>query len=99
VRVFSRRELTRYDGSRGAVYVACRGVVYDVSASAEWRGGLHRDLHWAGQDLTSYLADAPHGLETLARFPVIGTIDGGTIDGGVANVGKPEGSAPGEAAP
>lgn len=74
-RRFSRAELARHDGSRGRCLVACRGLVYDVSASPEWRGGLHRNLHWAGQDLTAYLPDAPHGIETLARFPVVGLLE------------------------
>ncbi len=71
---YTRQSLARFDGSRGRAYVACAGQVYDVSASGEWRGGLHRGLHWAGQDLTGYLADAPHGIETLQRFPVVGRL-------------------------
>lgn len=75
-REFSRAELARYGGSRGPTYVAVDGVVYDVTGSGEWRGGLHRELHWAGQDLTAYLAEAPHGMETLLRYPVVGTLTG-----------------------
>jgi predicted heme/steroid binding protein len=71
-RPFTLAELRRYDGHRGRSFVAHGGSVYDVSASAEWRGGLHRNLHWAGQDLTSYLDEAPHGVENLARYPVVG---------------------------
>lgn len=74
MRTFTLRELSRCDGDRGPAYVACRGKVYDVSASGEWRGGLHRELHWAGQDLTDFLAEAPHGIETLERFPVVGLL-------------------------
>lgn len=74
MRLFSIQELRRHDGDRGPAYVAYRNQVYDVSASGEWRNGLHRDQHWAGQDLTEFLALAPHGEETLARFPVVGII-------------------------
>ena len=67
-------ELRRQDGSRGRAWVACDGWVYDVSASPEWRGALHRGLHWAGQDLSRELADAPHGKETVARMPLVGRL-------------------------
>jgi predicted heme/steroid binding protein len=71
---FTPDQLSRFDGSRGPAYVAYAGRVYDVSDSPEWRHGLHRQLHWAGQDLTRYLADAPHGEENLARYPVVGRL-------------------------
>ena len=70
--VFTDRELARHDGAGRPAYVAYAGRVYDVSSSPEWRRGLHRSLHWAGQDLTDFLADAPHGPENLERFPVVG---------------------------
>ena len=77
LRPFSRQELRWYDGDRGPAYVAYQGRVYDVSASGQWRSGLHRGLHWAGQDLTAHLADAPHGVETLLRFPLVGWLADG----------------------
>jgi predicted heme/steroid binding protein len=73
-RVFTRMELSAHDGDRGPAYVAYGAQVFDVSTSGEWRHGLHRNLHWAGQDLTDELVDAPHGVETLLRFPVVGTL-------------------------
>jgi predicted heme/steroid binding protein len=73
-RVISLAELRRHDGGDRPAYVAYAGRVYDVSASREWRHGLHRNLHWAGQDLTAELGAAPHGVETLLRCPVIGVL-------------------------
>lgn len=67
----TRAQLARHDGERAPAYVACAGLVYDVSASGHWPSGLHRGLHWAGQDLTAALADAPHGLETVQRMPIV----------------------------
>ena len=67
----TRAVLARFDGGRRPAYVAVDGLVYDVSASAEWRGGLHRNLHWAGQDLSDELGDAPHGRAVLARCPCV----------------------------
>ena len=72
-------QLARHDGERAPAYVACDGLVYDVSASGQWRGGLHRDLHWAGQDLTAALADAPHGRETVRRMPCVGRLVDATV--------------------
>lgn len=71
---FTRAALARFDGRRGRSYVALDGAVYDVSSSAEWRGGLHRELHWAGQDLSAYLPEAPHGREVLARYARVGSL-------------------------
>jgi predicted heme/steroid binding protein len=54
--------------------VAIDGAVYDVSKSAEWRGGLHRELHWAGQDLSEFLPEAPHGREVLVAYACVGRL-------------------------
>lgn len=72
--IISLAQLRRADGSRGPAWVACGGLVYDVSASPEWRDGLHRALHWAGQDLSGELPQAPHGLETVRRMPCVGRL-------------------------
>ncbi len=67
-RTFSARELQRYNGERGQpVYVAFRGVVYDVSECPKWRTGMHEQLHFAGIDLTPELIDAPHAEEVFTR--------------------------------
>ncbi len=70
-RVFTERELQQFDGTRGKrAYIACHGVVYDVSASALWSGGLHQDLHYAGTDLTRTLRKAPHTVEVFSHATV-----------------------------
>lgn len=67
-RSVTRSELRRGTGERGApCYVAYRGVVYDVSDCPKWRSGLHEQQHFAGQDLTGELADAPHTAEVFTR--------------------------------
>ena len=67
-RTFTLGQLRRFDGERGSPkYVAYAGVVYDVSNCPKWRRGLHENLHFPGQDLTSELPDAPHGPEVFAR--------------------------------
>lgn len=73
-RPITRAQLRHCDGSTGRAYVALAGWVYDVTSSPEWRFGQHRGVHWAGQDLTAALADAPHGIEALLGFPIVGRL-------------------------
>lgn len=60
-------ELRRCDGESGPAYIAYQGVVYDVSDCPKWRLGLHENLHFPGQDLSSALAQAPHAAEVFSR--------------------------------
>ncbi len=70
-RLLTERELQDYDGTRGKpAYIAYAGIVYDVSGSSLWQGGLHQDLHYAGTDLTRTLRKAPHSTEVLAHVTV-----------------------------
>lgn len=55
------------------VWIAYKGLVYEVSGSRLWRDGKHYE-HWAGQDLTAELPDAPHTDEVFARFEAIGRL-------------------------
>jgi predicted heme/steroid binding protein len=72
---FSKEELARYNGKNGApAYIAYKGKVYDASNSFQWKNGRHQVLHNAGEDLTGGLEHAPHDVELLERFPVIGTL-------------------------
>jgi predicted heme/steroid binding protein len=55
------------------VWVAFRGLVYDVTSSRLWMTGKHYE-HWAGQDLTDELKDAPHTDKVFDKFKVIGKL-------------------------
>ena len=55
------------------IWVAYQGLIYDVSESRLWKRGQHYE-HWAGQDLTSELKDAPHTQSVFEKFEVIGTL-------------------------
>ncbi len=56
------------------IWVAYEGNIYDVTNSRLWRDGKHYE-HWAGQDLTEELADAPHGRRVFDRLTVIGKLE------------------------
>ena len=56
------------------IWVAYKGMIYDVSISKLWRAGKHYE-HWAGQDLTDELKDAPHNENVFDKFKVIGTLE------------------------
>ncbi len=67
-RIVTLRELKLHTGERGTrCFVAYAGVVYDVTDCPKWRTGFHEQLHFAGQDLTSELPDAPHTVEVFER--------------------------------
>lgn len=55
------------------VWCAFKGNIYDVSKSKLWRNGMHYE-HWAGQDLTHELKDAPHTEKVFEKFKIIGVL-------------------------
>ena len=59
-------ELRRNTGEHGSrIWIARNGTVYDVTNSPKWRTGLHEQLHFGGQDLSSEFPEAPHGDEVF----------------------------------
>jgi predicted heme/steroid binding protein len=79
MRIFTKEELKKYDGSNGLVYVAYGGKVYDVSRSFLWKKGVHQVIHKAGCDLTEALKEAPHGTNMLERFPIVGELSASEV--------------------
>jgi predicted heme/steroid binding protein/uncharacterized membrane protein len=72
---FSSTDIKVYDGKNGAPsYVAVEKKVYDVSGSSKWKDGTHMRRHQAGNDLTTDIKSAPHGLEVLDRVTLIGQL-------------------------
>lgn len=73
MKVFNEAELKKHDGSDLAnpVYIAYNGKVYDATESPLFADGMHFE-HYAGTDLTDYLAEAPHGEEALEHLKVVG---------------------------
>jgi predicted heme/steroid binding protein len=78
-RLISDFELRRNNGERGSrKYIACDGIVYDVTECPKWRADLHEQLHFPGQDLTSELPDAPHKEEVFKHpcVKIVGRLKG-----------------------
>jgi predicted heme/steroid binding protein len=61
-KVFSKSELSLFNGDDDdRMYVAYKGIVYDVTDCPKWRQGMHERQHFPGQDLSHELDnDAPH---------------------------------------
>lgn len=55
------------------IWVALNGMIYDVTDSRLWKNGKHYE-HWAGQDLTNELKDAPHTEKVFDKFKIIGKL-------------------------
>ena len=71
---YTRAQLALRNGQdRPEIWVAFEGKIYDVSKSRLWRDGKHYE-HWAGQDLTPELADAPHNENVFDKFEQIGIL-------------------------
>jgi predicted heme/steroid binding protein len=69
-----RHQLALYNGQdKKQIYIAYQGRIYDVTESRLWKRGMHYE-HWAGQDLTLELPDAPHDDAVFERFPYIGDL-------------------------
>jgi predicted heme/steroid binding protein len=73
--IISKRKLSLNNGQdKDSIWIAYSGFVYDVTKSRLWKNGIHYE-HWAGQDLTEELAEAPHGINVFDRFTCIGKLE------------------------
>ncbi|MDI1234741.1 MAG: cytochrome b5 domain-containing protein [bacterium] len=71
---FTLQQLALRNGQdKPEIWVAFKGKIYDVSDSRLWRGGKHYE-HWAGQDLTLELENAPHTKSVFERFKTVGIL-------------------------
>ena len=71
---YSSQQLSLKNGQdHEEVWVAYNGYIYDVTESRMWRKGRHYE-HWAGQDLTNEINEAPHLPEVLNKFEIIGKL-------------------------
>lgn len=71
---YTRSQLALRNGQdKPEVWIAYQGYIYDVGKSKLWHTGTHYE-HWAGQDLTEELKDAPHTARVFEKFEVIGIL-------------------------
>ena len=71
---YTKSQLALCNGQdKPRIWVAYKGDIYDVTESRLWRNGKHYE-HWAGQDLTDELADAPHTETVFERFVKVGRL-------------------------
>lgn len=71
---YTRSQLALRNGQdRDEIWVAYKGVIYDVGRSRLWKNGKHYE-HWAGQDLSEELKDAPHNENVFDKFEAIGLL-------------------------
>lgn len=71
---YTKNQLALRNGQdKEEIWVAFLGKIYDISESRLWKNGKHYE-HWAGQDLTPELKDAPHTESVFEKFKVIGLL-------------------------
>jgi predicted heme/steroid binding protein len=74
IKSFTKQQLALRNGQdRPEIWVAFQGDIYDVTTSRLWNNGKHYE-HWAGQDLTEELSDAPHTTKVFDKFIKIGIL-------------------------
>lgn len=72
--IYTKTQLALRNGQdRPEIWVALNGLIYDVTSSKMWRNGKHYE-HWAGQDLTDELKDAPHTERVFEKFKIVGKL-------------------------
>ncbi len=74
LKIYTKQQLALRNGQdKPEIWVAFKNIIYDVSSSRLWRDGKHYE-HWAGQDLTHELPDAPHTEQVFEKFDVVGKL-------------------------
>jgi predicted heme/steroid binding protein len=74
MKTYTRQQLALRNGQdKPEIWIAFRGIIYDVSGSRLWKNGKHYE-HWAGRDLTEELEDAPHTEKVFEKFQAIGQL-------------------------
>ena len=71
---YTKSQLALRNGQdKPEIWCAYKGLIYDVSNSKLWRKGFHYE-HWAGQDLTLEMKDAPHKENVFDKFKIVGKL-------------------------
>ena len=71
---YTKNQLALRNGQdKDEIWVAYKGLIYEVTASRLWRNGKHYE-HWAGQDLTPEMEIAPHTENVFDKFKIVGKL-------------------------
>lgn len=71
---YTKSQLALRNGQdREEIWCAFENLIYDVGKSKLWRNGKHYE-HWAGQDLTAEMTDAPHTQHVFDKFKIVGKL-------------------------
>ena len=74
LREYTVNQLAVRNGTdREEVWCAYKGLIFDLTGSRLWWNGKHYE-HWAGQDMTQELEEAPHTDKVFERFEVVGKL-------------------------
>lgn len=74
IQTYTKTQLALRNGTdKPEIWIAYKGNIYDVTNSRLWRNGKHYE-HWAGQDLTDELKDAPHTEWVFDKFEIVGKL-------------------------
>jgi len=72
---YSRAQLALRNGQdKEDIWCCYKGEIYDLTNSKMWADGTHYE-HWAGQDLTDELKDAPHSDIVFKKFKIVGFLN------------------------
>lgn len=67
--------MAAFDGQGGnKAYIAVDGIVYDVTAVAQWGSKLHAGRFNAGKDYSEAIKSAPHGVDKLLTAIKVGIL-------------------------
>ena len=71
---YTKAQLALRNGQdREEIWCSYKGRIYDLTQSRMWNNGNHYE-HWAGQDLTHELEEAPHSEDVFEKFEIVGLI-------------------------
>ena len=71
---YSKAQLSLRNGQdKEEIWCSYNGNIYELSKSRMWANGQHYE-HWAGQDLTDELKNAPHDEKVFEKFKIIGVL-------------------------
>lgn len=74
LKVYTADELKKRNGIEShEIWIAYKGLIYDVSDSPLFAGGKHY-RHNSGCDLTDQMALAPHLDDVMNKFRIVGKI-------------------------